>query len=112
MTKKFQRLEEMMSAESRARARARAEELLAEKRSTSIRDLASGMEASFAGAQERVVADAGDVPPTSEAELEKLVGEARRKARLRNRETDSLSASNQREIIFNKCLSENSTTMH
>lgn len=71
-----------MSVESRARAQARAKELLAEEGSASIRDLVSGMEASFAGAQERVVADAGDVPPTSEAELEKLVGEVLRKGRI------------------------------
>lgn len=68
-----------MSADSRARARARAEEMLAEEGSDSIRDLVSGMKASFAGAQERTVADASDVPPASEAELEQMVGDARRK---------------------------------
>jgi len=80
MTKKFRTLEEKLSAESRSRARAMAEELLAEDGSASIHDLISEMEASFAEAQERTVADAGDAPTTSEAELEHMVGDALRKS--------------------------------
>jgi len=70
-----------MSAESPARPQARAEELLAEEGGTSVPDLASEMEASFAKAQERAGAEGGDVAATSEEELENLVGDALRKAR-------------------------------
>lgn len=70
-----------MSAESRARAQKRATELLTEEERASIRDLVSEMEASFAETQERAGMKSGDVPPTSEAELEKLVRDALRKSR-------------------------------
>lgn len=62
----------------------RAEELLMEEGSASIHDLSIWMEASFAEAQERAVADAGDIPSTSEEELERLVSEWLRKARTRS----------------------------
>ena len=84
MAKKFQTLEKRMSAESRARAQKRAAELLAEEGSASVNDLVSEMEASFAETQERAGADAGDIPSTSEEELDRLVRESLRKARTRS----------------------------
>lgn len=84
MAKKFQTLEERMSAESRARAQKRAAELLAEEGSASIHNLVSEMETSFAEAHERAGVDAGDIPSTSEEELERLVRESLRKARTRS----------------------------
>ncbi len=80
MAKKFRTLEERMSAESRARAQARAEELLVEVGRASIHDLFSGMEASFAEAQESAGAKDEDIPSTSGEELERLVRESLRKA--------------------------------
>jgi len=53
-----------------------------EEGSASIHDLSIWMEASFAEAQERAVADAVDAPATSEAELEQMVGDALRKSRI------------------------------